>query len=202
MKIYTLGDSHASKSYTFAGIDYVHCNWIGPVTMESVGKSRGNHSSSELLDEILQSYNIDVNDVVILCFGEIDSRCIINPRIVNGENEDDVINSLVLNFINTIINSNHKIFWILSITPPVYKNVDSENTGFPFRGKDEERSRYTKKMNTKLRMECERLHIPFVDVYDYYTDELGMLREEIIKDYVHIGDSGYVKNVLDKMING
>ena len=195
--IHTIGDSHAK--YSFDGIVGVICHHIGPVTMESVGKMRQSKSSSIYLEEILIEHKIKNDEVVILCFGEIDVRCRIKPKINNGENEDNVIKSLVSNYIETINNTNHKNFWILGVIPPTC--FREETHGYPFLGSDEERSIYCRKINLSLKEMCKKNGIVFLDIYELYKDDRGMLKKELSDNNVHIGNTEFVKELIDVQLS-
>jgi hypothetical protein len=195
MMIHSVGDSHARCS--FAGIPEVITHEIGPVTMESVGKIRSGFSSSAILDSIIENQDITKEDTVILCFGEIDVRSKIQPRVDAGERENDIITEIVDDYILTIQESQYyRNIWVLSITPPVSSTEQWNNPGFPFLGTDEARSRYTKKMNKLLRIECKLADIPLLDVYDNYKDEKDMLVSSLSDGSVHIGDTSFVKDAL------
>ena len=198
--IHSVGDSHARCS--FYDIDEVMEHEIGPVTMESVGKQRvGASTSSGILNITLERSGISESDLAILCFGEIDVRCKIHPRILADEDEDSIINELIENFVHTVIHATHKNFWIMSITPPVSIMGQWNNEAFPFLGTDEERSRYARKMNEKLRVKAEIAGIPVLDVYDDYRDASGMLIPELSDGTVHIGKTEFVRQALRTLLS-
>ncbi len=194
--IHTIGDSHAD--FSFRGIPNVIRHNIGMVTMESVGKDRKGKSSSEILDDILQQYAIQDEDIVILCFGEIDARCIIYPKI-EKEDINTVINLLVAQYFATILRSKHKNYWIMSVVPAgYYMKIDH---AFPYLGSDEERSIYTQKINKILKEQCLSLSIPFLDIYSLYKDEKGMLQKEYSIDGCHINNTSFIFTEMEKYIS-
>jgi len=173
---YTLGDSHSI--HTFHCVHNLVSHHIGPILMNSVSKQR---SVSGFIDTFVTK-GITPSDIIILCFGEIDCRCHIHPAIESGEKEDDVINDLADNYINILRQLNPYIVWVLSITPPCHdpgQQVYPEGTPFLWKGTDEERSRYTKKMNERLKKNCLDFNIPYLDIYSDYVDEKGMLQPEL-----------------------
>jgi hypothetical protein len=196
MKIYTIGDSHSD--FSFRNIIEDRHN-IAPMTMHKVRRDKINFY------DIFKSRNVDIsyNSFVIFCFGEIDIRChIFNQIQLNDLTEDEIINSLIIDYVNHI--KSQKIFFekigILSITPPSKKNRNIENINFPFLGLDEDRSRYTIKANSILKELCKENDINFIDIYQYYADENGMLINHMSDGSVHIGNTVYVKNELKKHI--
>jgi hypothetical protein len=192
--IHSVGDSHARCS--FAGIPEVVTHEIGPITMESVGKPRPGISSSEMLDMIIENQGITEQDTVILCFGEIDIRSKIQPRIEAGEKEDFIIGQITYDYMMTVACSKYKNKMILSITPSASSAEQWNNPSFPFLGTDKDRARFTKKMNEHLRKQCKEINIPFLDVYDNYKDENGMIIPSLSDGSVHIGNTSFVKEAL------
>lgn len=192
--IHSVGDSHARCS--FAGIPEVVTHEIGPITMESVGKPRPGISSSEMLDMIIENQGITEQDTVILCFGEIDIRSKIQPRIDAGEKEDFIIGQITYDYMITITCSKYKNKMILSITPPASSTEQWNNPSFPFLGTDKDRARFTKKMNEHLRRQCKEVNIPFLDVYASYKDENDMLTPSLSDGSVHIGNTSFVRDTL------
>ena len=191
--IHTLGDSHAE--FTFKRVRGVSWHTIGAVTMGSVGRPNGYIS----LDAYLERYNITEDNIVILCFGEIDVRCHIKNRIENGEFLIDIVKSLVDNYLNTVQLSNHRKYWIFSVPPP---GKDRETYHeWPYQGTDEERSEYTYQMNLYLKWKCAEMKIPFLNVYDYYKDEKGMLRDGFSPDDAHIVDPNYMYSEIRKLVS-
>ena len=200
--IHSVGDSHAQWSFKRTGIVE---HEIGAVTMQSIGKN-----TSVMLDTIIAGLGITQEDTIIMCCGEIDARCHIQPRIDAGEDEDQIVSNLVANYIERLVNSKFKNMWVLSVTPAwdyasweefIIRTPGRSVAGdpFPLRGSDGDRARYTKKMNSYLQTTCAEFHIPFVDVYDFYSDDKGMLIRSLSDGTLHIGDTRFVKQVLDSM---
>jgi len=138
------------------------------------------------------------NDKSILCFayGEVDCRCHVRRQINLGRNEDDVINELSNRYIHAIRTSvkDHRLVIVVAVIPPT-KQSDYESINgpilheFPFVGSDDERVRYTKKLNQSLRALCEQSGFAFFDPYTHYTDAYGCLRYELSDKLVHIKDN-------------
>jgi len=191
--IHTLGDSHAG--FTFKRVRGVTWHTIGPVTMESVGKPKG----YVYLNTYLEKYEVKREDIVILSFGEIDVRCHIKPQIETGEFLISIINFLINGYFRTIQLSDHRKYWIFSIPPPGKSRTTYHE--WPYRGTDEERSEYTYQMNLYLKWKCIEMGIPFLNVYDYYKDERGMLRDGFSPDDAHIVDPNYIYSEVKKLLD-
>jgi hypothetical protein len=194
--LHTIGDSHAIHS--FAGIDNIECHSIGAVMMESIGKIRKGKSSSTQLDMIISDFGITSTDVIILCFGEIDVRCKIYYEIKKGKTLDDIVNVLVRDYFTTILNSTHKKFWIFNVVPPSY-SFDTQHQ-YPFVGSNSERSIYTVALNRELKSECQKVGMPFLDVYNDYADQSGMLNRQFSDGQVHIAHTEYVNNAITALL--
>jgi hypothetical protein len=195
--IYIYGDSHAYFSFKNLKLEYEerHCFAI---TMFRIGR-----------DNMIINFNkeeLKNNDIIILSYGEIDCRCHIQRQINSGKNEEDVINELVTNYFMTIINNimdRDLIVVIVGIIPPT-KQYDYEQLNgpilhaFPFVGTDEDRVRYTQKMNEKLEAMCSSHNFFYFNPYPYYTRANGTLKYEFSDSTVHLGDNYFF---LEKFID-
>jgi len=142
---------------------------------------------------------INKNDVIVFAYGEVDCRCHIHRQINTGRNEDDIINELVNNYYrtikNNIVDKTLKII-IVGVIPPT-KQYDYELLNgpilheFPFIGKDEDRVRYTNKVNKKLEELAVINDFIYFNPYLYYTREDGTLKYELSDSCVHLGDNSY-----------
>lgn len=186
-RILAIGESHAK--YNFKDIREVEVNSIGSVTMHRVGRDQ-----MEFQDTIVPGC------MAIFCFGEIDVRMHIHKQVLLGRDEDDIINLLVLNYMNAIIKQfkNNVIPVIMSITPA---NATEPNPMAV--GSNADRSRYCRKLNEKLAEYCTELNIDFLNVYHRYADEQGMLRTELAdrEDGYHIGKPDMIIDEFHKMLD-
>ena len=112
----------------------------------------------------LQS-DIDINDIIIYQFGEVDCRCHIGKQLLLNRDLNDIIEDLISKYIDSIninlkqfSNSSIKII-ICSIPPTMDKEFYEKLHGpitheFPFVGDNIQRSIYTKLMNNTLKKYC------------------------------------------------
>ena len=141
---------------------------------------------------------ISKNDVIILSYGELDCRCHIQRQINTGRDEDDIIHELVDKYFLTIRNNiigNCKLI-IVGIIPPTKQNeFETLNgpitNGFPFVGKDEDRVRFTNKVNKLLEENSNKNNYIYFNPYDHYTRQDGTLKHELSDRTVHLGDNSY-----------
>jgi hypothetical protein len=195
--IYIYGDSHAN--FSFKNLQqYLPCNNYheNSITMYRIGRDNNiiNYRNEQTKD-----------DIIIFVYGEVDCRCHVQRQIDMGRNEDDIINELVHNYFITIKNNitKFKKIVITGIIPPVKRNDFEILYGpilheFPFIGTDEDRVRYTKKMNELLENLSNKNGYIYFNPYDYYTRPDGTLKYELSDNIVHIGEN---INIIEKIIN-
>ena len=185
--IYIYGDSHA-RAFNNLKLHHknLHCSSI---TMFRIGR-----------DNIIINFNKDIikkDDIIILSYGEVDCRCHIQRQINLGRNEDDIINELVNNYLKTIKNNTMNLdvkIIIVGVIPPTKVSehpILSITHDFPFIGSDEDRVRYTNKVNKVLEDMSNRYNYIYFNPYSYYTREDGTLKHELSDTYLHLGDNSF-----------
>ena len=191
--IYIYGDSHASFSFNNLTLQHMnlHCSSI---TMHRIGR-----------DNIIIHFDkntIQPNDTIVLSYGEVDCRCHIQRQINLGKHEDDVIYELVNQYITTIYQNTKDLnlhIIIVGVIPPT-KQSDYESIHgpilheFPFVGTDEDRVRYTRKVNELLEQLSIQYGYLYFNPYDYYTRSDGTLKHELSDTIVHLQDNQYFLN--------
>lgn len=190
-KIHTLGDSHSING--FESIPEICIHWVGPWTMHRVGKE-GLPKPKSL------RYHMTKDDFLILCFGEIDCRCHVKKQIVNGRDENEILQTLADEYFKAI--ESNPIFGkyiVMSVIPPAYHNDEYDNKELPFEGTDEERYRFTEKLNRLLKQKCQDHNIIYLDVFSIYQDENGMLDPVLSDGTVHIKDCTLLRELLQIM---
>jgi len=201
--IYIYGDSHARFSFTNLNIEYkdYHCTSI---TMFRIGRDNS-------IIHFDTKHIFDINDVIVISYGEIDCRCHIQRQINNGKEEDAIINELVETYFQTIVNSignkNLRVI-IVGVIPPT-RQTDYEllhgpiTHEFPFVGTDEDRVRFTRKVNIQLERivttNTNNRYIYF-NPYSYYTREDGTLKHELSDTTVHLGDTSHFLEEFYKIL--
>lgn len=186
MKIFSIGDSHSST--TFKGLPVIPQEQTGR-TMYRIGQmGKLNIQKNQKTKKI----EIQKEDILIVCFGEVDVRCHIHKHIINSLEE--VIIPLVEKYFESIKNSTSNIgckVYVMSIVPPAY-NDQQENSTFPFLGTDEERKMYCVEINKTLQKYCKINNLNYLDIYSLYADENGMLNKSLSDGHVHIKDTSLV----------
>jgi hypothetical protein len=186
MRFYVIGDSHSA--YSFVNVPNVISCHVGPITMHRIGRGT-------------MTISLPNDGWWIFCFGEIDVRCHIYKQIEKGRLEDEVIQTLVTHYIHTltVLAENHSI-GVMSIVPPMRYSVEKNNSEYPFIGTDEDRARYTRKMNELLIHACSLHGWLYLDLYHLYVDEHGFLPEELSDGTVHIGNTERIRRYMQEII--
>lgn len=196
--IYIFGDSHGR--FNFNNLDISHINSsVNSITMFRIGR-----------DNVIINFNPTFNNsenIFILDYGEVDCRCHIARQLDIGHKLDDVCNSLVNNYINTIKNNiiKYKKIIICSVVPPIQRHIYEDVYGpvtheFPFIGTDEERVNNTKLINSLLKSKCLEMGYIFFDFYDEYAKDDGTLRVELSDNVCHIKENTHILEKIKSII--
>ena len=184
--LYIFGDSHACAS--FKNLQVPHENmYQNSITMFRIGR-----------DNTIINYNLDMDitrNTILLCYGEVDCRCHIGKQVNLGRNEDTVINELVSDYFKTITNNikNAKVI-ITSVIPPTSQIEFEIMNGiilheFPFVNSDEDRVRYTNKVNKKIEEFCLLNNYIYFDGYSFCRRDTGILSYELSDTRGHLKDN-------------
>jgi hypothetical protein len=94
---------------------------------------------------------------------------------------------------------------IIGIIPPTlqydYEIQNGPKTHHPFEGSDENRVRFTIKMNKLLKEYCHKYSFIYFNPYSYYTKENGTLKYELSDKTVHFGDNKYFLEKIYELVN-
>ncbi len=196
--IYIYGDSHALFSFKNLNLPHVNC-YQSAVTMFRIGRD------NSIIN--FDKNRICKNDIIVLVYGEVDCRCHIQRQIDLGKNEDDVIYDLFNSYIKTIKNNiDDNIIIVVGIIPPTKQNDYEIINGpilheFPFVGKDEDRSRYTKKMNKLLEDNSTQNRYIYFNPYDFCTNYDGTMKHEMTDSNVHLNDNSIFLESFTNLYN-
>lgn len=185
--IYIVGDSHSI--YTFQDVPNVTSCHIGAITLKRIG-----YMEDTLLTNQIKLLNLQSDDIVFFCFGEIDVRCYIKPNLEHrlSITLDSLLQEWIDSYIYTIetLNLSDARRGIMSVVPPPRLSdsaINNKNLPFPGAGTNEERAIYAKKINEILIKKCEEKNWLYLDIYSLYVDDEGLLKKEkTLKDGLHI----------------
>ena len=194
--IHIYGDSHANSSFKNLQLPFVDHHQSN-ITMFRIGR-----------DHTIVNYNNtdhDENSIICLVYGEIDCRCHIHKQINIGKEEEEIIHDLVEQYFSTIKNqiTLFKKIIIVAAIPPTKRSDYETKHGpitheYPFMGTDEERVRYTRKLNQLVEHMCKENQYIYFDPYATYTRDDGTLRFEYSDNTVHLGDTAaFLKEFME-----
>ena len=181
MIINCIGDSHASF---FSGFDRMIPEWpqkgknflgniaayrIGAILAYSLQKKR--HKGRKLLFNITKTLNPE-NDIVMLCFGEIDCRTqIVKQARSKNMSIEQTVEFTVKKYFSVIMEIKDLGFktWAWNVILPQMQHIDSEEC--PSVGTYNERKESTQLFNEKLRCLCARNGVKFVYIADKISNE-------------------------------
>ena len=202
-KIHTFGDSHADGKHSHWG--YIRIPNVNIITHHLGGKLMYSFGRLGLNLLNIKNYNVNENDTVIFCFGEIDCRNHIHKHITTENNYESIIDNLVISYFNAI-NENVKLFkkinvCVYNVVPPSRGFKVDDSHPYPFLGSDEERKTYTLYMNKKIKELCVINNYYYFDIYDESCDEYGFLNKSLSDGNVHLRDSTYSTCIIKNIIN-
>lgn len=187
--LYIYGDSHAKFCFKNLNLQF-YDRHQSSITMFRVGR-----------DNKIVNFNTnehDENSIICLLYGEVDCRCHIQRQINLNRLEDEIIHELVDNYFSTI-KQNIKIckkVVVIGVIPPT-RQSDYENLNgpilheFPFVGSDEDRVRYTVKVNKRIEHNCIQFGFVYFNPFHYYTAPDGTLNYDFSDACVHLGNNLY-----------
>ena len=196
--IYIFGDSHAN--FNMRGFTKEHINlYQNSITMHRIGR-----------DNQIINFNSNMNDennIFIFFYGEVDCRCHIHKQLELGRNLDEIIETLIDSYFRTINNNitNYNKIIIGSITPPVNKEWHESIHGpithqFPILDTDNNRVKYTQLMNKKIEQYCLKYNYKYLDIYNNYSDNNGLLLINKSDNNCHILDNNDIHSKLIELL--
>lgn len=193
--ICAIGDSHV-------GIFSPYCRLctLGPATMYSLTTSK----LQEYITYLLSRNEIDKHSWWIFSVGEIDIRCLFHKQIYTyNRQEDDVIETLVDDYISNIQSLNHPQTILCTIIAPAKtegfeaQQQHTINSQYPFIGSDTDRNRWTLKTNTYLKAMCHNKNIHYIDIYTLFKNSDGFLDHQYIDaDMIHVAKNDKIVDIL------
>lgn len=195
--LYSIGDSHSGTLHPWA--KQIH---LGAETIHSLTTGKCDHT----FKSFLETGFLKKDGLWAFTLGEIDVRCHVYNQIhKKGRDEDVVIIDLISRYFGKVCTM-HDDIALMSIVPPIQYDVRKEEVDkdpsfaiYSITGSDEERARYTRKINEGLEKISKQLGILYLDVYNLYKDENGMLPIDISDGNVHILNREKVGNYLKEL---
>jgi len=197
MTLHTFGDSHSCHPWE----EMKHILNI-PNFNHHLGSITCSFFGFQKLDLFnIKKFKVIDGDIVCFVLGEIDCRCHIYKY---KEQYKEIIDKIIENYFCVIKCNveqfNNLITIILSVVPPITKIKYGINPDFPVLGEDNERIMYTQYMNLKIKEKCKEYSYLFLDVYDKYCDNQGLLELSLSDGYTHITNPKYMYEELVQLL--
>jgi len=190
LMIFLYGDSHAERSFKGLQLPFVDCH-CNSITMHRIGR-----------DGIIINFDPSQHtkdSVLCFAYGEVDCRCHVQKQINLGRDENEVISELVQAYFCTLKKNIQtcRAVIIVGVLPP----TDREECEFPVAGSDEDRVRFTRKLNRLLKSYCSQVGYIYLAPYSHYTREDGLMIRELSDENVHLGDTSFFLDEFMKVMN-
>lgn len=181
--IHVVGDSHVEP---FRGSIPFSAHHIGATTAYNLNKKNSTTKSHEKLFQVIE--RIRKNDIVMLCFGEIDCRIHIYYQHKKSNEKysmEELIDRTISNYGEVMAQLKDRgiNFCVYCVSPAT--KVENEYK-YPFYGTPEIRSQINRTFNEKLKLFCETNGYKFIDIYDEVAAKDGLMLKEYMSDDIHL----------------
>lgn len=187
--IHCIGDSHSS---VFSGREEMQPIWpqrsddntsffksyrIGPATAYQL-------SNKIFIIQDIINKNVNSNDYVLFCFGEVDIRAhLIKQMELQKKTISDVVKECVDRYMETILHFKNDGVKVLAWGPISSWHESKPYTGGPSFGTSLERNSVTEEFNNYLKYLCEKNDVGFITIFDKMIDENKITNPEFLDDW-------------------
>jgi len=180
-KIHVIGDSYSQR---FEGDVFINHFLQGATAYNLINNNSSTQSKKKLFNII---FNLNKNDNIMLCFGEIDIKSHIFKHLSEYKDLNDAIEKCVNNYtqcIEEILYLGYKNLIVFGVVPTTPKWEANNHTIF---GTEEERNKATEYFNVLLEQFCKKNNIKFVSIFYYLINEgYKSIAKSYQEDMVHI----------------
>jgi hypothetical protein len=217
--IHVIGDSH---SWAFKRNRPFIIHNIGPATAYNLINKNSTVRSNEKLFDIIGKIDLK-RDMVILVFGEIDSRVHFYNQHKKSDEKvsiDELMDKTISNYGEVLgqLDSMGVSFFVYGILPaprnimryPTYATEKMKEelfnefkANYPYLAPAEARSRMNKQFNDKLKRFCQDKGYRYIDIYPVVADGDGFISDDYAADEIHVNGRimPFIKGVLTKKYN-
>ncbi len=127
------------------------------------------------------------NDVALLYVGEVDCRYYLAKRVIEGENQTEVVKECVDRFFEAVEDM-MKNGWRVAVggSHPTTTEGHCEHPDHPHWGTCEQRNSVCVEWNKQLKAKCDEAGIPFINIYNDLVDANNITKMEYFVDYCHL----------------
>lgn len=191
-QIFTVGDSHSLRCFEQHPHIADSTALFGYNKLD--GKTAFNLSRHE---KQVQKIRRSLRDKhIIFVFGEVDVRIHIKYKATQSNTTAEVLirntADRYTDYVSKLRDRGYDIHVFNVIPTGDFSSPEAlrwrKNLSYPFLASRQERTRYTKEMNSRLGEYCAGKNIPFIDIYDHLVDENGRRKKELIYDFSHLNN--------------
>lgn len=177
MVVHVFGNSHVYHS--FGGISFCATHYLPATMMYHIGKM-----GLQVLD--ITKYGVCEGDTAVYTFGCLDARAHIGKqRDREGRNLDEIIQTLCVNYLATILRNAAQFKKLETVVSTVFPPTDTVDPQYLY-GTLEDRVHITQKMNRKLRELAFANGVKFLDLYTAFSGSDGSLNHSLSDGDVHV----------------
>ena len=201
--VHVVGDSHTE---VFHGVWPFRAVWIGPATAYNLDKEHSTTRSREKLAAALARVD-KKRDVVLLVFGEIDSRIhIFNQYVKRGRTEsmEELIDATIERYGAVVLRLKAEGYRVVvhSVPATPYQDNIYEVANY---ADEETRSAIVREFNARLSAWCSANAVEYLDMYSVVSDERGFIRKDMTTDGTHLNQAAmplYQEWLRTKVLRG
>ncbi|MEN9571246.1 MAG: hypothetical protein RL172_2477 [Bacteroidota bacterium] len=202
-RFHYIGDSHCSFFLGYNGIPPVYphvaksllpgffCYRLGAPLAYHINHYGANSQAREKLDAIVNTCNPD-NDILVLCFGEIDCRAhILKQAALQQKQPEAIIQNCISHYMQAIQFYINKGFTVLVWNAVYSANYEEKNTNleYPYFGSYQQRNAVTTNFNQQLKQQLQTTAAKFIDISGHLLDaNTGLTAEQYYFDAVHLNN--------------
>jgi hypothetical protein len=176
LRLFTLGDSHSL--FTFAGVAEARIHYLGPVTMHRAARD----GIATLVPDYL---TLSANDIIVLCFGEIDCRVHIAKHAkLNNRSTLDEVDALTERYLKAVASfgSSTSAKVCLCCVPPFAADA-LHLEHYPSK---EHCTADAKLIRERMNGNLANAGFPFVDYYHYVALPDGSFKSDMSDGICHL----------------
>jgi hypothetical protein len=199
-QIFAIGDSH---SIFFYNSMVVKEHWFGfaglPITIYTlINNDFDLFLAGNFIGKGHELCNITVNDFVLFCYGSNDMQKNINLHAADRWKEE--IEFLINKYVEKVLF--YKVtFNIIPLIYSIFPSPRPDVVGHKETGSIEERRNYIVYANSILKILCNEKKIYFLDIYDFISDDYGLIKEEFTRDKIHLDPNNkLLRKVIDDAV--
>jgi len=194
--IYVIGDSHTFSFLFHLPFIVKH---LGPATAYGLGNKNKNYYK---LERLLK--RVDINkDIILLSFGEIDSRIHLFTQLKMRSNKPfliEIINEVIAKYGRVLLNLKIKGYTLYIYGIPPASSLVENTYNYIHYGTPAQRSIISIILNVNLEGFCTKNNISYINIQKVTSTPEGFIKSEYTKDKLHLNNK--IVPVVRSIING